>query len=136
MSRAMTSSSGKRNSGKSSKRTKYLLPIGPCERPVTIHREAREAAERAIHALRDLHAEDPWVLAAVVDLAWREWRQNKPPAARIAIRQVRADTHAKKVQSMKACIRRAQAIEAEDADAKEAPEAAAGGKRASRTCWP
>lgn len=136
MSRAMTSGSGKRNRGKSSERTKYLLPIGPCKRPVPIHREAREAAERAIHALRDLHVEDPWVLAAVVDLAWREWRQNKPPATRIAIRQVRADTHAKKVESMKACIRRTQAIEAEDTEAKEAPEAAARRERASRTCWP
>lgn len=82
-------------------RTKYLLPIGPSSRDARIHKEAREAAERALEALRELLNEDPWVARAVAEVAGQWWPQSSPPpAARTALREVRRVAHEGKVTSM------------------------------------
>lgn len=108
--------------------TKYMLPLGATTRPVPIHREAREAAERAIAALRDLHAEDPWVAAALADLA-RGWSGAPPSNMREALRDVRERAHEFKVRSMKAWTEMNSfdsAVRAAQSLCESAAEAAAG----------
>jgi hypothetical protein len=64
-----------------------------------IHKAAREAVMRALQALRKLHAEDPFVFAA---LAWAMlgWLRGGPPADRPAMDRVRALTHGQKMAAV------------------------------------
>jgi len=103
-------------------RTKYLLPIGPSSRDTPIHKEAREAAEQALEALRELHREDPWVSRAVAEVAG-QWPQGKPPAARAAMRAVRRVAHEGKVASMEEVCRRMEVSGMEGSEAgDDAPD--------------
>jgi len=57
-----------------------------------IHREAREAAERAIAALRDLGDEDPYVFRALITLQFGK-KSLQPRSAREQMRRVRELAH-------------------------------------------
>lgn len=94
--------------------SKYFMPIAPSSRDTWIHREAREPAARALQALRELREADPWVFAAVIDVAGWEAQL----AGRAAMRAVRRIAHEGKVAAMLEVCRRARTEVSED----EAPK--------------
>lgn len=83
------------------------MPIGATTRPVPIHRTAREAILAALGAMRVAHRADPWVLAALIDVAFMGWGNTAsvcPPATRVALRLIRVRAHEMKLASMRKCV--------------------------------
>jgi hypothetical protein len=83
---------------------KVLYPVGVARTsPTPIHREAREAAERAIDALRELNREDPFVFAA---LGWAAVRGLVLDGSkRDVMAWVREETHRTKVRAVQESVR-------------------------------
>ncbi len=89
--------------------------------PCPIDRESREAAERVLVALRDLHDTDLWVYLALVQLAGSEWRE--PPAnTRDAVKQIRKRTHELKLTAVEKSLEQVTQAQAQAAAAVAATE--------------
>lgn len=69
---------------------------------VPIRRNAREPAERAIKALRELNAADPYVFAALLELQWGHDRL--PRSTRAQMRLVRERAHDMKERAIRRAL--------------------------------
>ncbi|MBX3161189.1 MAG: hypothetical protein KF773_34830 [Deltaproteobacteria bacterium] len=103
-------------------RRDLFLPSSPTNRLVPIRAHARDALERALAAMRDLHAADPWVLAALIKLGSVCWttdlsaadRSYKPPSTRALMPKIRKQVHDEKVRSMTTALWRMRKQEAQE----------------------
>lgn len=81
----------------SASRTKVLFPIRESARATPIHREARDAAERALEALRDLSVEDGYVFFALLEELNAE---GYVAPSKVALQRIRKRAHVRKLRAV------------------------------------